>query len=73
MHSPGQVEEGFVSSDRIHSPLGDYLRFERWKELRKPYSHALEHLCVGVEWQHCGAADTGTVQQPKRQALHERQ
>lgn len=36
MHSPGQVEEGLVSSDCIHSPLGNYLRFERWKELGKP-------------------------------------
>lgn len=36
MHRPGQVKKSFVRSDCIHSPLGDYLRFERWKELRKP-------------------------------------
>ncbi|KAI3369798.1 hypothetical protein L3Q82_024624, partial [Scortum barcoo] len=36
MHSPGQVEEGLVSSDCIHSLLGNHLRFERWKELWKP-------------------------------------
>lgn len=36
MHGPGQVQEGLVSSDCIHSLLGDNLRFERWKELGKP-------------------------------------
>ena len=35
MHSPRQVEEGLVSSDCLHSPLGNYLRFERWEELGK--------------------------------------
>ncbi|KAF3856948.1 hypothetical protein F7725_017671 [Dissostichus mawsoni] len=33
MHSPGQIEEGLVSSHCIHSPLGNHLRFERRKEL----------------------------------------
>lgn len=36
MHRPGQVKKGFVRSDCIHGPLGDYLRLERWEELRKP-------------------------------------
>lgn len=38
-----------------------------------PDSHALEHLSVGVEGQHSGAAHAGTVQQAQRQALHEGQ
>lgn len=38
-----------------------------------PDSHSLEHFCVGVEWKHCGAANTRTVQQAQRQALHEGQ
>ena len=35
MHGPRQVEKSFVSSDSINSLLGNYLRFERRKELRK--------------------------------------
>ena len=38
-----------------------------------PDSHALEHLCVGVEGQNGGAAHAGAVQQAQRQALHEGQ
>ena len=38
-----------------------------------PDSHALEHLRVGVEGEHGGAAHAGTVQQTQRQALHEGQ
>lgn len=36
-----------------------------------PDSHALEHLCAGVEGQHCGGIHSRTVQQPQGQALHE--
>lgn len=28
-----------------------------------PHSHSLEHLSVGVKWEHCGAANTRAVQQ----------
>lgn len=40
---------------------------------RSPDSHALEHLCVGVEGEHSGAADARAVQQAQGQALHEGQ
>lgn len=36
-----------------------------------PDSHALEHLCAGVEGQDCGGIHSRTVQQPQGQALHE--
>lgn len=36
VHCPWQVEESLVSSDCINSPLGNYFRFEGWKELGKP-------------------------------------
>lgn len=48
MHRPGQVKKGFVCSDCIHSPLGDYLRFERWKELRKPTKEKLRHFSANI-------------------------
>jgi len=38
-----------------------------------PDFHALEHLRVGVEGQHGGAAHAGAVEQAKCQALHEGQ
>lgn len=38
-----------------------------------PDSHTLEHLSVGVEGEHGGAAHPGTVQQAQSQALHEGQ
>lgn len=39
--------------------------------LHWPDSHALEHLCAGVEGQDCGGIHSRTVQQPQGQALHE--
>lgn len=38
-----------------------------------PDSHSLEHLGVGVERKHSGAANAGTVQQAQGQTLHEGQ
>lgn len=48
MHGPGQVEKSLVSSNRINSPLGNYLRFERWKELRK--SMEKKDSSVEMKW-----------------------
>lgn len=42
-----------------------------WTSL--PDSHALEHLGIGVEREHSGAAHTRTVQEAQRQTLHEGQ
>lgn len=42
-----------------------------WTSL--PDSHALEHLGIGVEREHGGAAHTRTVQEAQRQTLHEGQ
>lgn len=43
------------------------------KQFSIPDSHALEHLSIGVERKHGGAADTGTVQEAQSQTLHEGQ
>lgn len=48
MHCPGQVKKGLVCSNCIHGPLGDYLRFERWKELRKPTKEKLRHYSANI-------------------------
>lgn len=36
VHRPWQIKEGFVTSDCVHSLLGDHLGFERWEELGEP-------------------------------------
>lgn len=55
---------GYIIGIQLHCPrLGGFL----------PDSHALEHLCVGVEGKHCGAANARTVQHTQCQAFHEGQ
>lgn len=44
VHGPGQVDEGLVGSDCIHSPLGNQLRLERREELGKPTGEGKEEF-----------------------------
>lgn len=71
VHGPWQDNEGSVGPNCIHSALCHHLRIQRRKQLRKPHSHALEHLCVCMEGKNCSASHSRTVQQAQRQALHE--
>lgn len=71
MHCPWEEQEGLVHLNSFYRPPGHCLWLERRKKTWEPDSHALEHLCAGVEGQDCGGIHSRTVQQPQGQALHE--